>query len=857
MIKTTHFSTLKHYGPYGMRIPGGRPPDLVEIVGMSHIEDHSSLSVSPGLKPLQKRGCGTDLGPSDADDMEMVAAEDGVDEERYLVGIRWRARSEKRCELDVEVREEDVRVGVIIRLLGKSIGYKALLNRIQSLWNPVGGMSLIDLDNDYYLVRFALTKDFNKVLTGGPWVICGSYLTIMVWVCLPKLPYRYYTKSLSRHISSSIGKGVKVDYNTTKGRRGRFARLAIIVDLNKPLKSGIIIGGQRQDIEYEGFPTICYKCGKIGHSIDICGKHRPGEGAKMESSKPRDPIELYGPWMQVVHRRRRQGTAKAKPDQVEDDRMTLQDTGSRFFILDEDAYTEEEGVKSVSGRVHASRAVAKNVSSEPNAKRIVEHPGVDKALKSVAAPEKVLPAKSSLTGDKHSAGKVLPSSIVGLQIMESSKIGVGKLSGLKPGNKPKKRVYTSLVADLDRAADEVKGHGVTDHKCDPSDTDGGALDPEFNRSFKLLINNKKPDMVAIFEPQISGVATDNFIHRLGFECLYRVEAQGFSGGIWILWRESPHFDVLVVSSQYVHGLDVGKCRSLWDQLRVLEPDDGKPWLVGGDLNVIGSAVERRGGSSRRVGVCQLFCDFMFYSGLLDMGFSGLQFTWRRGNLFQRLDRFICNKAWYEWFPTSEIFHLLNQKPFRYIVAWNDHEGFREMLSNSWSLEKPFYDNVSKFQEASRKWNVDVFGHIGRCKANLLAQESLWFQKARSVWIDKGDQNTRFFHMSVIARRRRNTIRMLRINGHWCKEPEQLQQHAIEFFRELFTSDRGEPGIVDITGEFQRLAEYELRPLTARTVYTIPPSLVAEFADEDRRRWEEYGRIATDIGQCSRRVDHGG
>ncbi|KAL4369591.1 hypothetical protein GQ457_05G011030 [Hibiscus cannabinus] len=587
---------------------GGRPPDLVEIVEIEHVEDRSSLPVSPGLQPLQKRGRGADLWPSNANDMEMGTAEGGVDGE--MVAGRNLVESEKRAtmvssfkekllgsngglgdaqfssELDVKVQEEDVRVGGNSTLPEIQFSDRihdaidAKLASIQSMWNPVGGMSLIDLDNDYYLVCFALQEDFNKVLTGGPWVIYGSYLTvqawsryfstaelylsqIMVWVRLPKLPYRYYTKSLFRHIASSIGKVVKVDYNTTEGRRGRFARLVIIVDLNKPLISGIIIDGQRQDIEYEGLPTICYKCGRIGHSIDNCGKHEQEEGERMESSRPRDPTELYRPWMQA--------------------------TGSRFVILDEDACTEEEGLKSGSGRVPTSSAVAKNVPSEPNTERTVEKvqlsrasrsmetivcekevismgessmtkTRVDNALKTVAALEKVLPVKSSLAGDKHSAvqvmggsvstakrvgkGRVLPSSIIGLQPRESSKIGVGKSNGLKPGNKPKKRddrglpnsglaeCISSLVADLDRAADEEKGHGVTDHKCDPSDTDGvqWRANSAFERPRESDMQDKKPDMMALFEPRINGVAVDNFIRRSGFECSYRVEAQGFSGG---------------------------------------------------------------------------------------------------------------------------------------------------------------------------------------------------------------------------------------------------------------------------------------------------------------------------------------
>ncbi|KAL4361264.1 hypothetical protein GQ457_04G019310 [Hibiscus cannabinus] len=55
----------------------------------------------------------------------------------------------------------------IIHLLGKPIGYRALKNRVQALWNPVGVVCLIDIDNDHYLIRFAITKGYEKILTGG------------------------------------------------------------------------------------------------------------------------------------------------------------------------------------------------------------------------------------------------------------------------------------------------------------------------------------------------------------------------------------------------------------------------------------------------------------------------------------------------------------------------------------------------------------------------------------------------------------------------------------------------------------------------------------------------------------------
>ncbi|KAL4323225.1 hypothetical protein GQ457_11G016430 [Hibiscus cannabinus] len=344
---------------------GGRPPDGISGEEGLDLEDNDNTMADgeDAAKNIHRL-----VNPS-------------ISFKQTLLGISDKQRvSESIEELDVEITDADVRIGgasglpeiwfsdrvhneidsklaksMIIRLLGKTIGYRALWNRIMALWTPVGEINLIDLDNEYYLVRFANEEDFQKVLSGGPWMIFGSYLTvqpwsryfnsaedhpshIMVWARLPKLPYRYYTKSLFKYIAATIGKVVKVDYNTTEGQRGRFARLALIVDLSKPLVSGIIIDGRRQDIEYEGLPTICFKCGKYGHAKEVCRVTEPTPGSDTVTDK-RKPEELYGPRMQVVNRRRR--NAGNQNLGVNGRARTGKDTrGSRFSVLAEESPLE-------------------------------------------------------------------------------------------------------------------------------------------------------------------------------------------------------------------------------------------------------------------------------------------------------------------------------------------------------------------------------------------------------------------------------------------------------------------------------------------------------------------------------------
>ena len=61
--------------------------------------------------------------------------------------------------------------------------------------------------------------------------------------------------------------------------------------------------------------------------------------------------------------------------------------------------------------------------------------------------------------------------------------------------------------------------------------------PGFRRTFVKMDKIYNPDIVAILEPKISRVKANNFIKRSSFDFSYRVEAEGFARGIWILWKE--------------------------------------------------------------------------------------------------------------------------------------------------------------------------------------------------------------------------------------------------------------------------------------------------------------------------------
>lgn len=68
--------------------------------------------------------------------------------------------------------------GLIVKLLGRKIGYKALESRLTQLWSKKGSINIIDLDHDYFLVVFSSYSDRFLALNGGPWLIFDHYLTV-------------------------------------------------------------------------------------------------------------------------------------------------------------------------------------------------------------------------------------------------------------------------------------------------------------------------------------------------------------------------------------------------------------------------------------------------------------------------------------------------------------------------------------------------------------------------------------------------------------------------------------------------------------------------------------------------------
>lgn len=63
------------------------------------------------------------------------------------------------------------------------------------------------------------------------------------------------------------------------------------------------------------------------------------------------------------------------------------------------------------------------------------------------------------------------------------------------------------------------------------------------------------------------------------------------------------------------------------------------------------------------------------------------------------------------------------------------------------------------------------------------------QKSYVDWLKLGDKNTKFFHTTMLVRRRKNKVEALKDgDGAWVMHSAKLKDMDIQYYRDLFTSD---------------------------------------------------------------------
>jgi hypothetical protein len=174
----------------------------------------------------------------------------------------------------------------------------------------------------------------------------------------------------------------------------------------------------------------------------------------------------------------------------------------------------------------------------------------------------------------------------------------------------------------------------------------GAGNPNFRRNFADLKRSHQPTIVVLVETRISGQRAVEVSTALGFDRVIRSDAEGFSGGIWLLWDSgSVTLDILHVNNQAIHAtVQVHHSNPpclftaiyasprfasrllLWDHLTNFAGTHNLPWMIAGDFNEILTSNEKFSSSPASQRRISCFHNCLDSCNLLDLGFNGPRFT---------------------------------------------------------------------------------------------------------------------------------------------------------------------------------------------------------------------------------------
>ena len=287
--------------------------------------------------------------------------------------------------------------------------------------------------------------------------------------------------------------------------------------------------------------------------------------------------------------------------------------------------------------------------------------------------------------------------------------------------------------------------------------------------------------------------------------------------------------------------------TLWENLIEVADLHNKPWVIAGDFNEPLLDEDKFGGRPVSIHRSLLFKDCLDKCNMVDLGFSGPRYTWSNrkdlNNLIQeRIDRFFMNPSWCLLYPEARVSHLTRchsdhcpvlletvprqtnflNRPFRFQSFWLSDPSFPQVVTKAWNQDDNLSTSIDRFTNDAMIWNKNQFGNIFEKKRRLIArlngiqrvlasnpqsslidlenqllkdldvvlnqEAELWALKSRINWMVLGDRNTFFYHVSALARRKRNTISMVKNEvGDWLTEEREVMNHFREGFIRLYTT----------------------------------------------------------------------
>ncbi|KAJ4841399.1 hypothetical protein Tsubulata_048489 [Turnera subulata] len=615
---------------------------------------------------------------------------------------------------------------LIVKLWGRTIGFRSLCNKLPNLWSLKEGVKVVDLANNFYFVRFSNRQDYMHALADGPWIVFDHCLTI------PELSCEYYDRRLLYTVCNMIGRLVKIDYNTQEAIRGRYARVAIELDLKKPLQSQVFVDSHIMancpGTETSNFPAP-------GHQTVPQTMVVPSPSGCGPANQPR------GEWMVAAPRKRRPPRNGLHPPRKE----TLtgkeipptksvnggNNSGSRFDVLMDYQIvarptpqikepTSGQPMETAVGGNKFSVLMSDSTNMETLGMTIPSVKASSPAL-SVSSPSLLGASNTAMESeDDPCQPEVLMGGPMNMEVSISAHtpppttqlVPETTSSSNLSGNKQVKTVPTghdtvpthgqppSRMQSFTRLLENISLHSPNSNSMETSfDTNGlghrdlmdvveksdkctaqdeqaqpvavivnlgksaapvvgsdatrSAGSAKFRRALKEIARAHNPNILVLLETWVEFARVAPFLQALEFDGYAFVDPIGFSGGIWVLWKQnSVQVDVIANDGQFIHmniqapsshpwlftavyaSPRAAPRDALWSALSLIASSTTHPWMLAGDFNVIADPSKRQGVPLSRSPVNTKFVNFIDQCNLLDLGFADSIFTWERGGTWQ-------------------------------------------------------------------------------------------------------------------------------------------------------------------------------------------------------------------------------
>ncbi|XP_060965524.1 uncharacterized protein LOC133034451 [Cannabis sativa] len=326
----------------------------------------------------------------------------------------------------------------------------------------------------------------------------------------------------------------------------------------------------------------------------------------------------------------------------------------------------------------------------------------------------------------------------------------------------------------------------------------GLGNPRIVQFLKEIVFQKKPNVVFLCET-ICKTDKINIVKRaLGFEGSFVVEARGHSGGLAMLWKKEEEGKLISFSTNHIdlelnmdgyptfratgfYGEPQRHLRAnTWRAIRQLSGESSLPWCLLGDLNNTLNHSDKRGGRPYPNWLLTGFQDVVSECHLIDMEIQGHPFTWEKGKgtdqwVEVRLDRALVSYDWQALFPSAILENLE--------VTVSDHCPIWLNLAKS----KPV--QVKKRFRYENAWSREpMCRQIVQARWENGLGDSLQVKLEASLWLQAGDQNTKYFHACASSRKRNNQIvRLKNADGEWVDWDNGLSEVMSNYYSNLFTS----------------------------------------------------------------------